>query len=156
MTQLINDLESTIEPLVKSAGATLYACQFTHSDGVASLHIMVDKEGGVDVQTCADISRTVKLVLEVEYPKILEKYQLVVSSPGIERPLISLKHFNDAVGEQVSITLTKARNSIKRYTGLVQKVDGENVIIDSDLGEQTFTLNDIAKAKILWNQGAKK
>jgi ribosome maturation factor RimP len=156
VTQLINDLDIIIQPLAKSAGATLYACQFVHVDGVASLRVMIDEEGGVNVQTCADLSRTINLVLEVDHPQLLEKYQLVVSSPGIERPLLNRSNYEQALGKQIAVTLKKAQNSVKRFEGRLESAEGESITIQGDSDQHTFTLNDIAKANILWNQGAKK
>lgn len=150
MTQLIQDLEKTIAPLVTAADASLYACQFVHEDGVASLRIMIEQEGGVNIQTCADLSRTINLVLEVEYPQVPEKYQLVVSSPGIERPLLNQAHYEKAIGQDISVTLKKAQNSVKKFKGKLESVDDQQITMQCKGEQHTFVLNDIAKANILW------
>jgi ribosome maturation factor RimP len=156
MTQLVSDLELAVAPLVQSAGATLYACQLTHEDGVPSIVVMIEQEGGVTIKTCADLNRTIKLVLEVDYAQLLEQYQLVVSSPGIERPLLTAAHYEKAVGSDILLTLKKAQNSIKRFEARLEKIDGNQITLVSDLlGELHFSLNDVAKANILWKKGAK-
>lgn len=156
MTQLVSDLELAVAPLVQSAGATLYACQLTHEDGVPSIVVMIEQEGGVTIKTCADLNRTIKLVLEVDYAQLLEQYQLVVCSPGIERPLLTAAHYEKAVGADLLLTLKKAQNSIKRFEARLKKIDDNQITLVSDLlGELHFSLNDVAKANILWKKGAK-
>ena len=155
-TQLINDLEVAITPLVQSAGAMLYACQLTHEDGVPSILVMIEQEGGVLIKTCAVLSRTIKLVLEVDYADLLDKYQLVVSSPGIERPLLTKSHYEKALDSDISLTLKKAQNSMKRFEGRLEKIEDNQITLVCDLGELIFSLNDVAKANILWKTGAKK
>ncbi len=157
MAQLVTDLALAIAPLVNAVGATLYACQLTHEDGVPSIVVMIEQEGGVLIKTCADLSRTIKLVLEVDYAELLDQYQLVVSSPGIERPLLTLAHYEKAVGADISLHLKKAKNSIKRFEGRLEKIHEDQITVVSDvLGELHFSFNDVAKANILWKKGVNK
>lgn len=155
MSQQLQELEDKIAPIVAASNAVLYACQFTQEDGVASLRVMIDKEGGVDIQTCSDLNRTIGLMLEVDYPKIPEKYQLVVSSPGIERPLLNQSHYEQAVGQDILITLRKAQNNQKRFEGNLESINDHEIVLVNEHGNHQFKLSDIAKSHILWKARGK-
>ena len=57
-----------------------------------TVRLFIDKDGGVGVDDCADVSRQVSAILDVEDP-IADKYNLEVSSPGLDRPLFTLEQF---------------------------------------------------------------
>ena len=136
--------------------ASLCACRFTQDQGVATLSIMIDEPGGVKMQTCSNLSKAISMLLQVEYPQIPEKYQLNVSSPGIERPLYTAAHYQQAVNETIQVQLKRAQNGVKKFSGLLKSIENNQIILECSGSDFQFSIDDIAKAKILWNQGAKK
>lgn len=89
-----------------------------------TLQIMADRADGapITVDDCAEISRTVSAVLDVEDP-IPGEYQLEVSSPGIDRPLTRLKDFERWAGFHARIELVEAVDGRKRFKGLLGGID---------------------------------
>ena len=82
----------------------LFTENLTESLVVNMIHNM--SENGIDVDDCAEVSRQVGALLDVEDP-ISTEYNLEVSSPGVDRPLFTLAHYQAVVGETVNIKLTK-------------------------------------------------
>lgn len=116
------------------------------------LQIMTDRlDGtGVDVDDCARLSRALSDVFEVEDP-ISGEYDLEISSPGIDRPLTALPHFERWEGYEAKIELDRLAEGRKRFKGLLAGVEDGNVLLDMD-GEDETTLipfDWIADAKLV-------
>ncbi|MDR1911967.1 MAG: ribosome maturation factor RimP, partial [Helicobacteraceae bacterium] len=97
-------LEEQIAPLIASAGAKLYDTEIANEAGRKIFRVFVDREGGVDVELCAKISRLLSPFFDVT-PPIDGEYVLEVSSPGIERRLRTIEHFQGAIGEAIKVFL---------------------------------------------------
>ena len=116
------------------------------------LQIMTDRlDGvGVDVDDCARLSRALSDVFEVEDP-VSGEYDLEVSSPGIDRPLTALPHFERWEGCEVRIELDRLAEGRKRFKGILAGVEDGNVLLDME-GEDETTLipfDWIAEAKLV-------
>ena len=101
-----------VAPLADERGLDLYDVE-QHQ---ASVRVLVDREGGVDIDTLAELSRAVSRALD-EVDPVAGKYTLEVSSPGLERPLRRPDHFAGAVGEQVSVKTVPGTEGDRRVTG---------------------------------------
>ena len=86
-------LHALIEPIVAAMGFELWGIEHVSQGKHSRLVIYIERESGVSVEDCADISRQVSAVMDVEDP-IPGEYRLEVSSPGMARPLYSLDHFS--------------------------------------------------------------
>lgn len=116
------------------------------------LQIMTDRlDGvGVDVDDCARLSRALSDVFEVEDP-VSGEYDLEISSPGIDRPLTALPHFDRWEGYEAKIELDRLAEGRKRFKGLLAGTEDGNVLLDMD-GEDETTLipfDWIADAKLV-------
>jgi ribosome maturation factor RimP len=85
-------LRNIIEPAVESLGYELVHVERTNQGSNQVLRVYIDAPGGILVDDCALVSRQLGLVLDVEDP-ISGNYLLEVSSPGIDRPLVTHEHF---------------------------------------------------------------
>ncbi|MGH6947236.1 MAG: ribosome maturation factor RimP, partial [Kiloniellales bacterium] len=114
------------------------------------LQIMVERQDGVaiGVEDCAEVSRTVSALLDVEEP-ITSAYTLEVSSPGIDRPLTRLADFERFAGFEARVELNAPRDGRRRFSGRLLGVAGETVRLKSDTGEVALPFDAIAKAKLL-------
>ncbi|MGE4295442.1 MAG: ribosome maturation factor RimP [Campylobacterales bacterium] len=140
-------LESEIAALVESAGAKLYDTELAREGTRTVFQIFVTREGGVDVELCARISRLLSPLFDVK-PPVGGEYTLEVSSPGIERKLKTPEHFAGAVGENVKVTLKDK----KRLKGKLAQADENGFQIEG--GEGTVAYEAVAKAHVVfsWNQ----
>lgn len=114
------------------------------------LQIMAEpKDGsGMNVDHCADISRVVSALLDVEDP-IDEAYTLEVSSPGIDRPLVKLADFERFAGFDARVEMQTPVDGRRRFSGRLLGVDGTDVMIAVEEGEARLPHADIQKSKLL-------
>jgi len=99
--------------------------------GAAVLRIYIDHADGITLDDCVEVSHQVSGVLDVEDP-IQENYRLEVSSPGLDRPLFELAHFERFKGNKVRIkTHTKIDNR-HRFIGVLGGVEADQVLIEDD------------------------
>ena len=105
-----------------------------------TLQIMADRpEGGIEVDDCGEISIAVSAILDVEDP-IEENFVLEVSSPGIDRPLTRLKDFEMWKGWEARIETTELIDGRRRFKGMLAGVEGEEVLIELDEGNEPVTI----------------
>ena len=112
------------------------------------LRYFIDREGGITVEDCAQVSSTVSSLLDAKDP-IEAPYTLEVSSPGIERPLRREEDFVKYSGKEVKIRTEHAVFGRKNYFGVLLGVrDGSVLINDEEGGEVSIALNNIKKARL--------
>ena len=115
----------------------------------ATLQIMAERpEGGIEIEDCAQISRAVSAVLDVEDP-ISGEYTLEVSSPGIDRPLTRLKDFERAAGHEARIETVEMIDGRKRFKGMLDGVEGGEVLLAIPEGTIGLDFEMIADAKLV-------
>jgi ribosome maturation factor RimP len=107
------------------------------------VRIVADRDGGIDLETCARISEELSRLLDAEDP-MPGRYTLEVTSPGLNRPLKSATDFRKNVGRKVRIVL--ARSQVE---GDVKEVGEDRVTVATKGGDVDVPLQDIANAKIL-------
>ena len=114
------------------------------------LRIYIDSPDGITVTDCSRVSHQVSGVLDVEEP-IKGQFTLEVSSPGIDRPLFSLEQFAQFVGSKVKLKLYHAIEGKRKITGVIDSVEGEDIIVkevDTDDSIQ-LQMDDVDKANII-------
>jgi len=116
----------------------------------ATVQIMAERlsDGLMSVDNCADLSRAMSSLLEVEDP-IQDAYTLEVSSPGLERPLTALEDFETYAGYLARVELDRFVEGRKRFRGVIAGFEGDNIEIDLD-GEE-----DRAEIPFAWISDAK-
>lgn len=96
----------------------------------ATLQIMAEREDGtMSVEDCAKLSRELSSIFEVEDP-LDSAYVLEISSPGIDRPLTELAHFEHYKGYSAKLELDRFVEGRKKFRGILAGTDGDNVAID--------------------------
>jgi ribosome maturation factor RimP len=112
------------------------------------LRIFVDKVGGVNVEECASLSRKLSDYLDTEDP-IQGRYTLEVSSPGLERPLLSLDDFRRKIGERVKVDLKFPLDDKKGIQGEIVEVREDEVVIALEDKVERIPWDRIAKGRII-------
>lgn len=106
-------------------------------------------DGGITVEDCAEVSRAVSAVLDVEDP-IAGAYRLEVSSPGLDRPLVKPADFERFKGFEAKVELGRPLEGRKRFRGRLRGVSGSEVVLqDEESGEQRLPVAEIANAKLV-------
>ncbi len=150
----LEKLTALVAPIVHDLGAELYDLEFAGGQ----LRITLDREGGIDLDTLAEANRQISRMLDLEDP-IPSKFLLEVSSPGLERNLRSMTHWESAIGEQVKIKLLSGPDDQRRIEGAVCSVEHDDIVIECSGGERkTVQFADIERARthFVWEKGSKK
>jgi len=121
-------LTALIEPVVTGMGYELVGVEYIPQGRHSVLRIYIDKPQGIDVDDCSDVSRQLSAMLDVEDP-IQGEYNLEVSSPGLDRPLFSIAHFAQFKGDEVSIRLKMPVDGRRKFTGVIESVENNVVIL---------------------------
>ena len=149
---LQNRLEALIAPSLDAMGYELVRVQLQGKQRL-TLQIMADRKDGVmmAVEDCADISRALSALLDVEDP-ISGAYSLEVSSPGIDRPLTRAKDFEQWAGFEAKLEAAQPIEGRKRFKGkLLGLDDGGNVRLAIETGEVAIPFADVRGAKLVLN-----
>ena len=147
--KIIARIEKIIEPTVKNLGFDIVRVLLS-GDHNPRLQIMAEPLDGraMNVDDCAVISRAVSALLDVEDP-VSSSYTLEVSSPGLDRPLVRLQHFERFAGYEARIETAMAIDGRKRFRGRLGGIEGDNVLLQVDNNEWVFPFPDIQKAKLI-------
>ena len=147
--KIIDRIEKIIEPTVQDLGFDIVRVLLS-GDHNPRLQIMAEPLDGraMNVDDCAAISRAVSALLDVEDP-VSSSYTLEVSSPGLDRPLVRLQHFERFAGYEARIETAMAIDGRKRFRGRLGGIEGDNVLLQVDKNEWVFPFPDIQKAKLI-------
>ncbi len=138
--------EELIQPLVDEKGFELVDVEFVKEGSEWYLRVYIDKDGGISVNDCEDISRAFNEILDRE-DYISEQYIFEVSSPGLTRPLKKEKDYKRSIGRLVDVKLYKPVDKAKEYTGVLSAFDENTVTLEGDNGD-SYTLDRKNIAKI--------
>lgn len=121
-----NKLTQLLKPVVVSLGYIFWSCEYLSQGKHSVLRVYIDKEDGIIMDDCAIVSNQLSQLLDVEDP-IQSNYSLEVSSPGLDRPLTELWHYEQYIGSEISIKLYKAVEKKKIFKGIIEKVEENNL-----------------------------
>lgn len=139
-------LIALLEPTVAAMGFELADID-AHLGRRGLLRLFIDRQGGVTLDDCQRVSEQVGAFLDVEDP-LPGSYVLEVSSPGFDRRLRTLGHFERFNGEPARIELKDAREGRRNLTGRLVGVEGGNVLLEMEGEVWRLPLNDIAVARL--------
>ncbi len=129
--ELTSRIAAMIEPSLLAMGFILVRVRFGGAKRPV-LQIMAERpDGTMSVEDCADVSRAVSAILDVEDP-ISSEYVLEVSSPGIDRPLMRLDDYRRFAGYEAKVETVMPVEGRKRYRGRLVGIEGEDVLITVD------------------------
>jgi ribosome maturation factor RimP len=158
-------LISIVEPVCEAAGYELVDLRFLLEQGGWVLRVCIDlplgergdvtevPEERVDLSDCENMSRELSAVLDVDDP-IKQAYSLEVSSPGIDRPLRTARHFAFFEGSDAKIQLDRGLPmpngpERKNFRGILRGVEGDNLKIEVDGQVFSLPIEDVENAKLV-------
>ncbi|MEK9672020.1 MAG: ribosome maturation factor RimP [Rhodospirillaceae bacterium] len=142
-------IASIIEPALKALGFDLVRVLVSGQQRL-KLQIMAEPATGeaMTVDHCAQISRTVSALLDVEDP-IERAYTLEVSSPGIDRPLVKLADFDRFAGFDARIEMRVPVDGRRRFSGRLMGVKDGRVVVAVEEGAVELPFEDVSRSKLL-------
>ncbi|AWB57366.1 ribosome maturation factor RimP [Colwellia sp. Arc7-D] len=150
MAKFEHKLTAMLRPAVEETGKELLGVEFISAGNHSVLRLFIDHENGIDVDDCAEVSRQVGAILDVEDP-ISSEYSLEVSSPGLDRPLFEKVQFEAVVGETVEAKISMPLNGRRKFKGKLVAVENESLIVMVDNEEYELVISNIDKAHLVYN-----
>ncbi len=143
------DVERLITPAVEAMGYDIVRVLLSGGDRLR-LQIMAERraDGGMNVDDCAEVSRAVAAILDVEDP-IDSAYTLEVSSPGLDRPLTRLADFERFAGFEARVEMQLPVDGRRRFRGRLRGFEGENILLACEEGDVALPFADMLKAKLV-------
>ena len=148
MATLEQNLQEMLQGAVEDLGCELWGIECQRAGRFMTVRLFVDKEGGVTVDDCADVSRQVSAILDVEDP-IADKYNLEVSSPGLDRPLFTLSQFERYIGQDIAVHLRIPVMERRKWQAKLERIENDMVILIVDGQEQVLAFGNIQKANVV-------
>ena len=141
-------IQTLIEPTISAMGFELWGVSQLSQGRHSRLVIYIDSDSGVTVDDCADVSRQVSALLDVEDP-ITGHYDLEVSSPGMDRPLYTLSHYERFAGHQIQLRLRVPFEGRRKFQGLLAGVEQDEVLLHLEGEEYAFPFESIEHANVV-------
>jgi ribosome maturation factor RimP len=149
MKKIEPKLYEQLATLISSMGFELLGCELPQGREKV-FRIYIDSPRGITVDDCSTVSYQVSAMLDVLDP-IEGRYRLEISSPGIDRPLFAIKHYQKYIGSRVKIRLYTPVNQRRQYKGILQRVVGEDIyLLVNGLDEEVrLPFSAIEKANLI-------
>lgn len=138
-----NELYNALETAIKGCGVDVYDIEKLRENENYILRVSITSPDGVNLDKCAQVSNVISPILDI-YEPMSSKYNLEVSSPGIERKLKNPKQFKASIGELVEIKDFE-KNKVK---GKLVSANDESITIELEDGEnKSYNYSDVSQAK---------
>jgi ribosome maturation factor RimP len=145
--QIIGLIIKAIEPVLTSYGVELVDVEYRRERGRWVLRIYLDKEGGITLNDCSEISGEVGALIEVN-GLINHPYTLEVSSPGLNRPLKREKDFTRNIGKLVRVRTKEAIDGQKNFVGELLHYERDKIVILIEGKEKTIPFPVLMKTNL--------
>lgn len=142
-----------VEEVIGPAGFECVEAEWFGNEKVLRLYVDQAREDGaegIDLEGCAKVSRLLEECVRLD-DLIPGSYQLEVSSPGVERPLRRLTHFQKVLGETVQVKLQAKILDRKNGTGRLVDVRDNEVILETTQGPWSFPIDQVQRASLVFN-----
>lgn len=143
-----DELHSLLDPAVTRLGYELVDLEANVSGKGGVLRLFIDHADGVGLSDCEAVSNAVSALLDVEDP-MPGRYDLEVSSPGLDRKLTKIEHFQRFTGQDVRVQMRFPIAGRKRFRGTLTAADGEKIVVDVDGEMHTLPMETIDTARLV-------
>ena len=146
-------IADVIRPIVQAAGLEIWDVERSG----ASVRVLVERPGGIDLDAISNLSRAVSAVLDQRDDLVPDgRYTLEVSSPGLERRLRYPRHFASYIGQEVAVKTASPVNGVRRIKGTLARATDEDITLEAqlpsgELGELSVPLELIDRANAVFN-----
>ena len=145
---IVKRIEELAVPLLGSEGLELVDIELKREGYGEVLRFYIDRESGIDLDTCSKASEVLSRMLDAEDP-IYSSYSLEVSSPGIERPLKKPKDFKKFIGSRIFVKTRTKTHDKKHFTGTLKTATEETLAVECDDVTVEIPYNEVSKAHLV-------
>jgi|TARA_B100000073_G_scaffold33866_1_gene25641 ribosome maturation factor RimP len=150
-----NEIHQQIDSYLKDENMELYDLNIVNFPSISKVEIFIYSDEEVNLDTTARLNKQLSRVIE-EFGYEKGSFDMIVSSPGIERKLKSLRHFELSIGELVKVKLINPIDDIYTFEGTLESVSGNSIILKTTEGEFDINISEIKNAKIEFKQFKEK
>jgi ribosome maturation factor RimP len=143
-----NELQDLLEPTVGRLGYELSDLEVKVGSKGGIVRIFIDHPNGIGIEDCEKVSHALSALLDVEDP-LADHYDLEVSSPGWNRKLTKIEHFQRFAGETVKVEMRFPIEGRKRFRGTLVSSDDENIVVDVDGVSHSLPMATIDTARLV-------
>ena len=137
-----------VEPFAEELGLKIWDVRFLKEGSSWYLRIFIDKDGGVSIDDCVDLTHAINKPLDEADP-IEQAYFLEVSSPGVERDLVRDEHFSAYIGEKIKVKTIRPVEGKREFSGILADYSDGNITIKlDDESGFTFTKKEASWIKV--------
>lgn len=152
-TTFLKKVAELVTPIAREEGCELLDVVWAFENGRNILRLLLDKEGGiVGLTDCERVSHAVEDLIGVENI-VPARYDLEVSSPGLNRPLKRKKHFEQAVGKVIRAKTKIPLDNRQNYKGVLKAVGEAELVMEIDRKEFVIPFDQIEKANLEYTEG---
>jgi len=137
-----------LEPAVEHLGYELSDLEMKIGGRDGVIRLFIDKADGVGLEDCETVSRQISALLDVEDP-VPGHYVLEVSSPGLDRTLTKVKHFQRFIGEDIRVKLRFPVAGRKNFRGALKAADEQNIEVEVDGESHRLPIATIQSARLV-------
>ena len=144
----VSKVYEIVSPFAEELGLEIWDIRFVKEGTDWYLRIFIDKDGGVSIDDCVDLTHAITKPLDEADP-IAQSYLLEVSSPGVERELITDSHFEKYIGAKIMMRLIRPIEKVRDFNGVLKAYNnGEITVSLPDGNEITVTKKDTSYVKL--------
>jgi ribosome maturation factor RimP len=143
-----DEIQKLIDPAIGRLGYELTDLEVRLGGQGGLLRLTIDKPDGIDLDDCEKVSHAISALLDVEDP-VPGNYNLEVSSPGLDRKLTKVEHFQRFEGETLKITMRFPIDGRRRFRGKLLSSNDENIVVEVDGESHSLPLTMIDTARLV-------
>jgi len=143
-----DELVKLLEPTIVRLGYELWNLELKIGGKHGVLRLFIEKADGVGLDDCEKVSLAVSALLDVEDP-LPGHYDLEVSSPGLDRKLVKVEHFQRFTGETLKVQMRFPIEGRRRFRGTLVASDDENIVVEVDGESHTLPVATIDTARLV-------
>ncbi|MDY7035431.1 MAG: ribosome maturation factor RimP [Thermodesulfobacteriota bacterium] len=146
ITKQVTDL---VAPILEEMDFELIDVEYFSNQGRWVLRLFIDKDGGVTIDDCANVSGEIGDLIDLK-GFIEHEYILEVSSPGLNRTLKKEKDFFWAVGKKVKVRMVSPLNNRRNFSGYLKNFNGRILYVEMDDGTAALPLKEVDRANLVY------
>lgn len=144
----VSRVQQIAEPFAKELGLDIWDIRFLKEGTDWYLRIFIDKEGGISIDDCVNLTHAITKPLDEADP-ISQSYTLEVSSPGVERELVKPEHFEKFIGSAVMMRLIRPIDKVRDFSGTLRAYDDGAITVElTDGSNMTVDKKDVSYVKL--------
>tara|TARA_A100001011_G_scaffold378841_1_gene444070 strand:+ start:398 stop:910 length:513 start_codon:yes stop_codon:yes gene_type:complete len=149
------EIHHQIDSYLKDENMELYDLNIINFPNISKVEIYIFSNEEINIDTTARLNKQLSRVIE-EFGYEKGSFDMIVSSPGIERKLKSLRHFELSIGELVKLKLFNPIDEIYTFEGTLLSVKDKIIILKTENDDIEINISEIKNAKIEFKQFKEK